>query len=1569
MSAAAAPALLVPIDVRVFVVSNASAGRPASWGRPDYDNLRFLQRVDPEPFNKVPPGPAGRAGFRGAIVHWSLPDALTAGRQSGDGPVRYPAAPNRWLLVRKAPDGPRWLHRAWVVASDVSPSPTGGSPWPTPAGTQTSIGAAWPIEQWPGEAALRTAHATGDGVGAAARPLTAVGAADPAFAAFVPNVNAVFSFADDLADVRAAGDAGPLQYTVIGWYADPETDPMLGAADYGPDGWQTEEQWRAVVEELGLTLGDEAATRRAEQAGRAWAQAHGRVVEDRARTRFPARTLCHGLIQGVPWNGIEGPTRNGVPNINPQLPGFVRPRVAVAHNAVEALAAVFAQTRLDEGVDPRTVAELVDVFSAFAADLLPVWDDPDALPRLAVGLQQGWFGAVDGGSAWSVVGARNAETPQGDQSEPPLTDRQRELLRTLEDTQKRVDGLTRIVRSEQQELYGLWWKGERLRREVPPLEKLEQQVAAAFAALRKRLGERLELLRSEHALRDAAERELRTALDPEIAELLHAAAPAFHVPADPVLLVSGVHRGVRHGADGRLRPDGALGCRFTGQTVSGIAVAVPGGYAPVTSSDVPPPHWRPDALPPETADLLAEAFFLDVDDAPWIAGIAAEKAGLGDPWILLHTIRTEQTVVWNGVLHRAIDPAALEDGSMFVFSYGLGALPQAVGVVFYTAPWSPLFLDWEVEYFPGAPAAREALRPWELPPDGPRDRLIDAFTYRWRSAEPPGPSRGIALSGRSILTAQATDLVAARLERLLADFPDAPEVVEHLEALTNAADYARSADLLSQAATGLNLNLLERSTTAFMTPGNGSLDPYLHPPGGPDTVPDATPAPPKETLAGPRFNPIRGGHLRLARLWVVDDFGQVYKVMDGADGVLPPTYPPALPADLATPGDDTLAALKPRITQPARLTLDLLPADRDDGASRAGPASPGNPVLGWVMQQRLDRSLLVYSADGTYQGAVMRGADRALWSPNPEFWRPADGPPDPHTIPDPYLRALVVGLFARPDGDAALRSLQRLIDTAAWSVEPREGFVEEIPLLTGRPLAVVRAALRLGPLGLPAFDQAWDLSGLDATDGFDEVPFPVQLGTAELLDDGLVGYYLDDDYRRIETSHTVPDDAYVGHRRPHVSLDGSQAPVATLLMDPSAAVHAISGVLPVVRVQLPSRFAIPALRRLAVTFRVGPLVGVAGSAEAPVPELGKGTWSWLEYLAPDQVAVAGAPAVAPAEAELADAYPVVREGWLRLDPDRIDRIPTFTLSPAALPAADDPGGASAASLSFTVRNDTGTDLVCTQIVVTLPIGPGAHDLTADPAPLVLRAEPAAGWRFSHEAPGRLVARPESGAFVIEAGAGVRLEAAGIRVGAVPGHVAVEVAATTAAVAQTDAPPDDAGTAHRAVLRIEKAPARPATMLTYTARPRVLATGHACALTISCFNGTGAAVRCDRIQLALPVGTGPGDLTAHPQRVTAVVDTAGWTVVADGVGGFVVTRTAPDAVIAPGGVVSVELAGIEVVTEPGIAVLAVAETAAAVTATRPRDVTGTATPVPLVRRAALGVEKRAPARTSVKEAYA
>ncbi|HZD49398.1 MAG TPA: hypothetical protein VE178_11700, partial [Silvibacterium sp.] len=67
----------------------------------------------------------------GVHLHWELPDGLRRGVQPPEGgALKFPAAPNRWLVIRQfslydtktAAYGPV-LHKAWIIESDyLSPN-------------------------------------------------------------------------------------------------------------------------------------------------------------------------------------------------------------------------------------------------------------------------------------------------------------------------------------------------------------------------------------------------------------------------------------------------------------------------------------------------------------------------------------------------------------------------------------------------------------------------------------------------------------------------------------------------------------------------------------------------------------------------------------------------------------------------------------------------------------------------------------------------------------------------------------------------------------------------------------------------------------------------------------------------------------------------------------------------------------------------------------------------------------------------------------------------------------------------------------------------------------------------------------------------------------------------------------------------------------------------------------------------------------------------------------------------------------------------------------------------------
>jgi hypothetical protein len=1496
------PALLVPIGVEALPVTGNTSRGAWSWSPPNYGFLAAMLRVDAAPFTSGPPSPPGlQDKFRGVILHWALPDGLTAGREpepavTPDGVVAYPAVPNRWLVSRKMPAQGQWTSRAWIVASDYLGAPN-GAPWPPDAQNYRTLGTFWPVDQWPGEAAVGPRQVT--------PPLTAVGPGDPGYAAFVPNVPNVFSFADEL----AAG-SGPISYSVVGWYSDSRRDPLYGAADFGDDGWQTPDQWRSLMARLGWSVGGEQQLRDAMDAARAWAAARGYPVGDRPHAQLPARTLCHGTVQGVPWAGPDGVAASGVPTVIAELPSYVRPRIAVAHTGVDALAALIGDAERERGGDPERVRALTEILTAFQLDLLPKLDAPDGTAQLAAALQQSWFSSRSGGTVWEVVATPDAEAPAGD-SVPPLTDEQRRLLTALNRVQADLDQRERSLASMQWELYALWWKGHRARRFLPPPEPLLEQIRQARTVAESGISDALATHSGLRAARDQAAEQLRALLDGAV--LVAGAGQPFWAPSDPVIMVSGVHRGHRHGADGRFTADGTLLCRFTGQTVDGLAIPLDGSAVRVGTADLPPPAWPVADLPWETSDLLAEAFFLDVDDAPVIAVVAARKGGVPDSWSLLRAVRTEQTLIWNPALYPVIDHRAVSRQAWLTFATAAGAAPSPVAMTFYRPPWSPLYLDWAFDFYPGCPSQRDALANWELPGQGGDAEPLAELGYRWRGAEPPSEAIVRPLAGRTVLTAQITDVIARRLRRLIADHADDPAVGDNVWALNAALDYLQHADLLSQAATGFTMLFRERAPEASLMPADGSLDPFLDPPGGPSLTPDSTPRPPMPETKDPfSFRPIRNGHLRLTRLWAVDAFGQVFKIIEGNAAALPRGARPVLGGDLTTAGDGSLAELKPRISQHARIILQLLSAISDDVP--VGIGSDASPVCGWIIASPLDRALLIYAADGRLEGSLLEGPDRALWSTAPDRHVPSGGTGSPGGIGNAHLRSMVTALLDRPDSAAALRGLLALINEAGWSIDPADAWDDEgIPALQGYPLALVRARLSLGPYGRPDADQAWDLTGDHSTAGFDAVRFPVQLGCTEFLDDGLVGYFLSDDYRQINTVYDAGESGYVARRRPHVSLDGSARPLLTLLMDPRAEASVISGILPVLRVTVPAWCTLGALARMAVTLRTGPVLTGPADVAMPLPAVSRGAWSWLQHQAADRVADHSPVTDADATAGLPTHPATVREGWLRLDPGAGPTVLDYTVTPPAIVPGTGPEQVSGVLAQISAYNGSGHAVRCDELTFTVPVGYGSQDLTADPR-TVVAVPPGHDWTFAHRGDGVFTARPAAPGQAIEAGRTLTFGLSGIRPNPVAGRVVLRVA-------------EAAGQVRTTTVAITKVPQTEPTRLTYTVEPQAVPAGHDATLHVTACNATGHAVRSDQIVVTLPAGTGPAALTEWPERVDgSVTAPGGWTVSRDGAAAFVIDPVSAPGLLPPGAAITLRLDGVAV-GGAGAAVLSVRENTA------------------------------------------
>jgi hypothetical protein len=175
---------------------------------------------------------------------------------------------------------------------------------------------------------------------------------------------------------------------------------------------------------------------------------------------------------------------------------------------------------------------------------------------------------------------------------------------------------------------------------------------------------------------------------------------------------------------------------------------------------------------------------------------------------------------------------------------------------------------------------------------------------------------------------------------------------------------------------------------------------------------------------------------------------------------------------------------------------------------------------------------------------------------------------------------------------------------------------QEIALLMGRPMAVVRATVALQIKGGLPVHHGWDPFITDLrrekreTNEIERVNVPVRLGERYRLNDGLVGYWPEDAKQNLERTFYTTGNESDSHDL-QLRLDTSSHKTLTLLVDPRGDVHATTGMLPVKSIHIPRTMYSPALKNINITFLASPIVTGMDQVALPLPvEMGY-KWSWL----------------------------------------------------------------------------------------------------------------------------------------------------------------------------------------------------------------------------------------------------------------------------------------------------------------------------------------------------------------------
>lgn len=1200
--------LIVPVDLAALCVGetdvNGSVNNP--YGTKDFS------RLSPD-FSLLPYASGGVAHNRGPYLstqvlaatfqeasipldvgihlHWALPDALTHGAQDADGSIDFQRTPDRWLILRLVtnsadPRAPVTALKGWVLESDHlwDPALTAEGP------VQNRMSLATPIRPEPDEQPNKSWTTLGrvfDYEGwsedhlAPRADLTALGYGDATYAASYQLCPNVFGFWDTLTDLDPAAfppASSRVSYLLMGWHASPADDPM-SRITY-PDRATHDQKLAAIAEAYGWVF----------------------VSDDGGS--IPTRTAYNAQMTSIPWD-------RRTHYIDKRTPSPESLEVAVGNTTPEALSALLA-------AQPNLSGEphIEQILNALQLGLLGRLQFPGGLRTIDEAIHQAGFASTSDGTLWVVQPVDVPATmhlPPPDQARrtqrPRLADLGGDLgsaLSDLNSAQAGLDRLRRDIDSLRGRIFTDWCNYMQIEyAALPPLDVvISPNDARAFIQAEVEALGGVIAQASSQAGRVAARKTAVEALLTGDFQLVATDGPRFWSPTDPVVLFSGddVKPPYRYNPTNALNEAGDLICRIGTNTVSALTAAagdtslhLPAAALPslAENSGVP--------LAPVQAALTGEAFFLDpVQSAVLAAGVVAlggaENPAVADFAVFRGAVETAQ----HALLDRTLSGPVGFDGTP----------PSQVSFKIWEKPWIPIILQWEIEHFPTA-----------LPP---YDESFITSNYdfgdgdidlRFKGSIPVNGAASRSYDGTIVLTHNTEINIRQQIEEYIANFPD-DDVDDELRDILDRMELSMQAQALS----GFNESFLQQARVLQMEVSDplGILKGQFFSKFTNVTVKDAVA---KHNTASPlsnsTFSPLRNGGFRITRVRVVDAFGQPLDI----------TSPKVIRSENLIPPAETQALinLPVRMTQPIQLGFDWVAAT---GRIETNSAPATAPIFGWVLFNHLDKALMIYDETGEALGSFNQLGP---------FWQGAPGNQAVYNKPidevfadaNPQLRNFALGVAGAADPVGYLSEMLRAIDGSLALIAPgAEGASESLSVLIGRPIALARAALDVNALGLPAVNQskAAFKAAIDGgtpldrdTGGATDVQVPVRLGELSDVDDGLVGYFIDDGADAAYRTFYSPVASHSDHHgvvmpafdQIRLTTQPGSAPVmVSMMIDPNAAIHATTGLVPMKELTIPSSMITDALTRIAVTFLATPIVG-GSTAQMPVPEESGYAWSWV----------------------------------------------------------------------------------------------------------------------------------------------------------------------------------------------------------------------------------------------------------------------------------------------------------------------------------------------------------------------
>ncbi|HYJ89379.1 MAG TPA: hypothetical protein VEW46_25175, partial [Pyrinomonadaceae bacterium] len=1059
--------------------------------------------------------------------------------------------------------------------------------------------------------------------------ITALGNAStgsPTFTAFIPENRNIFSWHDTLEDLRQPDREGKvpegttLTYSLIGWYRDAKNEPLSAPAAKvieKRDGSERLLGW--LIDPPGWFIDAKSSSGPVDLLKRR-SVFHGMV----AHINYWSAATYKGTILGYP----------GAPSVGGVLRQTRPPiKVGVGNNAEDALVSLVSseysgeqEVMSLEKEQPNLWKALEAVFYRQAETLVRSWN---VAPR-DMTVHQNWFATREGGKIWyirpgsaneAVFPSEAGKTAKETAIRP--TDEHLAKLKELNQAQADADSAGRELAALQQELYARWWKvcakSHSMRREVADEKADCEKILERLKPLRTRCDQALGRVQT---LQEELKKKLPTEELPgnppkELLELKYDAAPRFWIPADPVVVLKNCGLPTKHQFPAQ-HP-----CRLPEEIVTAAEVKVGQNSKPfrtaVGVSEIAAAAEKLPACPELLTALLDEASIVQqairdladrsLPDRPFSTEASWRQ------W----TNQLLNDITWDG------DPDAYPtDLIKFGKPNALNIRAHRLAEVWVQQPWSPLFIDWQITWFPTAhtPTAEHDFgQVWEF-------RDADFVPLDKRSI----PTGGYTVRGRSLLAPIDNRIFnepIARLSELLhakgsTDSAFPPAVLEILQRYEIVWDKTlkdlAGAGLMGQALSGFHQALLLRDVTQpriTPDPTRPWIDPEVNLKPLESDVKAQLEAPEHgglidERLAPPVLQPsipfsmIRAGALRIDELWLIDDFGQSADLL-GLTAARTRSSGQVFHPRIRWHDDSAVVAMPPRVLQPIRLNFRF--AAMSDSANEDPALSP---ICGWIFYNSLDQALVLCDRVGELMGHLAIVKDKRGTHVN---WESGAGGVALNNIRNQRLQAFAQSLVEiNPTTKPKLVELLNLIEVGVQRIRPAAGRRDLV--LFGRPLALVNSTI-----GLELFGKAWTNPSQsvgppgqgtgDVT--LDALRVRVNLGYSYSLEDGLVGFFKGGNYNSVIATQP-PDNLvsdYIRKQKSDPLRVGFGPPEEiTLLMDPWGSVQAACGIVPAKTITLAHTELDKTVAKMEASFRVGPVLLQADRIALPTPPVDKGKWNF-----------------------------------------------------------------------------------------------------------------------------------------------------------------------------------------------------------------------------------------------------------------------------------------------------------------------------------------------------------------------